>query len=114
MSMRIQDALSNCCEGVKNFGSAAVSWIGKSVTAIGSFISGIAKKIAEFVKPYFERLKTFAQENQQPLIIAAVAFTLGAILTAIFCRGTGTTPVSTSAGTPAPTSSAGTPAPVSS
>ena len=105
MSMRIQDALSNCCEGVKNFASSAASWIGKTVTAAGSFLIEGAQKIAEFVKPHFEHLKTFAQENKQSLIIAGVAFTIGAIVTAVitnvFNRGTETTPTAPT-GTTAP------------
>ena len=97
--MRIQDAFSNCCEGIKDFASSAVAWIGKTVTAAGVFISESAKKVAEFVKPHFENLKTFVQENKQSIIIATVAFAVGAILTAIitqvFCKGT-SNPVTTS------------------
>ena len=89
--MRVQDAFTNCCEGVKSFASSAVEWMGKTVSAIGAFIADGVKKIAEFVKPHFEHLKTFAQENKQSIIVAAVAFTVGAVLTAIitqvFCRG---------------------------
>lgn len=100
MSMRIQDALSNCCGGIKNFVSAPACWIGKTVTATGAYIAEVATKVAEFVKPHFENLKTFAQENRQSIIIATVAFTVGAIATAVitnvFCRGTDTTPPETS------------------
>ncbi len=101
MSMRIQDALSNCCEGFKDFASSAVSWIGKTVTATGSFIVEGASKVAEFVKPHFEHIKTFAQENRQSILIAAIGFTVGAIASAVvtnvFCRGTGANPASTAA-----------------
>ncbi len=65
--MRIQDALSNCCEGIKEFASAAANWIGKTVSATGAFIAEIAAKVAEFVKPHFEHLKTFAQEHKDML-----------------------------------------------
>jgi hypothetical protein len=104
--MRIQDAFSNCCEGIKEFAFSAASWIGKTVTATGSFLVEGTHKVAEFVKPHFENLKTFAQENKESLVIATVACTIGAILTAIisnvFYRGTNTTPTSssTSAATP--------------
>jgi hypothetical protein len=95
MSMRIQEAFSNCCEGIKDLASATACWIGKTVTATGAFIAEVAHKVAEFVKPHFENIKTFAQENKQSIIIAAVAFTFGAIATAIitnvFCRGTNAT-----------------------
>ncbi len=103
MSMRIQDALSNCCDGIKDFASAAASWIGRTVTAAGAFAIEGAQKVAEFIKPHFENLKTFAQENKQSLFVATVACTFGAIATAIitnvFCRGTDTTPPATSATT---------------
>lgn len=99
MSMRIQEALSNCCEGIKDFASSAATWIGKTVSAAGSFLSETASKVAKFVKPHFENLKKFAQENKQSLIIAGVAFAIGAVLTAIisnvFCKGTNTTPTTT-------------------
>ena len=105
MSMRIQDALSNCCEGIKDFATSAAAWIGRTVSAVGSFIGETASKVAEFVKPHFERLKTFAQENRQPIIIAAVAFAVGAIVTAVvnnvLCRSQAAS--ATSAGTPSAT-----------
>ena len=81
--MKIQEALSNCCEGVRDFASAAATWIGKTVSNIGSFLSDSVAKIAEFVKPYFEKMKVFAQQNKQPIIIAAIAFTAGSIITAV-------------------------------
>ena len=106
MSMRIQDALSNCCEGIKDFASTAASWIGKTVTATGSFLVEGTAKVAEFVKPHFQNLRTFAQENKQSILIAAVAFAVGAVATAVvtnvFCRGTNT-PVTTAASTTAAT-----------
>ena len=101
MSMRIQDALSNCCEGIKEFAASAAAWIGRTVSAAGAFISETAAKVAEFVKPHFERLKTFAQENKQSIMIAAIGFAIGAVVTAIvnnvFCRSA--SPVSSTAGT---------------
>ena len=100
MSMRIQDALSNCCEGVKDFAFATADWIGKTVTTAAAFIAEGVEKVAEFVKPYFENLKTFAQENRDSILIAAIAFTIGVIGTAIttqfFCNGTNTPPPGTS------------------
>jgi phage-related protein len=99
--MRIQDACSNCCAGIKEFASNTASWIGKTVTATGAFIAESAEKVAEFVKPYFENLKTFCQENKESILVAAIAFTLGAIAYAIinqvFCRGTNTPPPATTA-----------------
>ena len=101
MTMRIQDALSNCCEGIKDFASSAASWIGKTVSAIGSYLAEMAAKVAQFVKPHFEQLKTFAQENKQSIIIASIAFAIGAVLTTIinnvFCSST---PAATSTATP--------------
>jgi hypothetical protein len=105
MSMRIQDAFTNCCEGVKVFASETGAWIGKIVSAIGEFISDGVRKSAEFIKPHFEHLKTFAQENKQSIIIASIAFAIGAVATAIitqvFCRGTGTGVTTTSSTTAA-------------
>ncbi len=92
MSMRIQDALSNCCEGIKEFASSAANWIGKTASAIGSYLAEMAAKVAQFVKPHFEQLKTFAQENKQSIIIASIGFAIGAVLTTIinnvFCSNT--------------------------
>jgi hypothetical protein len=99
--MRIQDGLSNCCKGIKDFASSAVNWIGKTVTAAGSFIAERAAKIAEFVKPHFEHLKTFVHENKQPLTIAGVAVAAGIGITLLFQKICGK-PTATHA-TPAPT-----------
>lgn len=107
MSMRIQDAFTNCCDGVKIFASEAGAWISGTANAIAKFVGESVQKVAEFVKPHFENLKTFAQENKQSIIIAAVAFAIGAIATAIisqvFCRGTGTGPTTTTSTTSAAT-----------
>jgi len=90
--MRIQDALSNCCEGIKEFASSAATWIGKTVSAIGSYLAEMAAKVAQFVKPHFEQLKTFAQENKQAIIIASIAVAIGAVLAtvinSVFCSST--------------------------
>lgn len=95
MVTRIQDACSNICEGAREFASAAGEWISKTVTTTSAYIGDIAHKVAEFARPYFENLKTFAQENKQSLLIAGVAFAVGSLLSAIianvFCRGTNTT-----------------------
>lgn len=92
MSMRIQDALSNCCDGAKAFASGAVDWMSKAITATGAFIAESARKVAEFVKPHFENLKTFARENKESLIIGSIGVAIGAIVTTIvskvFCKPT--------------------------
>ena len=92
--MRIQDALSNCCEGIKDFASVTANKVGKITTAIGNCIGETARKAADFAKPQFENFKTFAQENRQPIIISAVAFAVGVataiIMSKVFCRGTNT------------------------
>src|SRR5690349_6838521 len=97
--MRIQDALSNCCEGIKEFASTAATWISKTVSNIGSYLADMAAKVAQFVKPHFEQLRTFVQENQQSILIASIAFAVGAVLTVIinnvFCSNT---PASSTAG----------------
>lgn len=108
MSMGISEALAKCCEGAKEFALTAATWMGKTVTVVGSYLASTAQtvgsffmstaaKIAEFVKPHFEQLKTFAQENKQSIIIAAVACCVGSVLTAIFSR------VCCSSGAPATT-----------
>lgn len=109
MSMRVQDALSQGCEGVKNFASSAATWFGKTVSAAGTFIADFMSKVAEFVKPHFENLKTFVHENKHNIILATVGFAVGAILATIianvFCKETGasqtqsSTAVSSSAAT---------------
>lgn len=106
MSMRIQDTCSNCCEGIKDFASNTASWLSKTVSNIGAFIVEGAEKVAECVKPHFENLKTFCQENKESILIAAVAFVLGAVAYAIinnvFCRGTNTPPATSTAATSTP------------
>jgi hypothetical protein len=103
MTMRIQDALTNCCEGIKEFVSAGAAWFGKSVTAAAEFTVQGAHKVAEFSKPHLEHAKTFAQENKESIIIAAVGFAVGALLTAIianfFCGGQTPPATSTTSGT---------------
>lgn len=92
MSMRIQEALSNCCTGVRDFASSAASKIGGAIKSASTVAADTMKKVATTVRPHFENLKTWAQENRQSIIIAAVSFAVGAIGTAIiynvFCRGT--------------------------
>ena len=94
--MRIQEALTGCCGGIKQFGANAVDWVGKTGSAVGSFIMDGARKVADFIRPFFESVKQFYQENQDSIIVATIAFTVGAILTAIisnvFCKGTNTAP----------------------
>ena len=68
MSMRIQDVLSSCCDGIKDFASSAASWIGKTVTATGSFVVEGTAKVAQFVRPHFDSFRTFAQENRQYIL----------------------------------------------
>lgn len=113
MSMRIQEALSKCCEGlngIKDFASSAASRIGKNVSTAGSFLSDGAAKVAEFVKPHFESLKSFAQNNQQSILVAGLVLVAGAIATAImtqvFQRGTGTSESSNAASSSLAVSSA--------
>ncbi len=99
--MKIQEAFSNCCQGIKEFTVAAATWMGKTVTALGSFLAGIARKVAEFARPYFEQLRTFARENKQPIIVATIAFAVGAVVTAVinqlFCKATDAQPTTTTA-----------------
>ncbi len=103
--MRIQDAFTNCCDGIKGFASEAGSWIAKTVSTAAEFLGESARKVGEFVKPHFENLKTFAQENKQSIVIAAIAFAIGAIgtaiLTQVFCRGTVTGATTSSSATAA-------------
>ena len=102
MSMRIQEALSNFCSSISGFASSAASQIAKFATTIGSAAVETTKKVADFVRPQFENIRTWAQENRQSILVAAVAFTVGAIGTAIaynvFARGADV-PASTSATT---------------
>ena len=107
MSMRVQDTFSNCCAGIKDFFSATAAWIGKSVTTAGAYVMNGAKKAAEVAKPHLENMKTYAQQNKESVLIGAIAFTVGAIASAliynVFCRGTNTPPPPATT-TPAPTS----------
>jgi hypothetical protein len=96
MSMKIQTACSNGCEGVKDFALAAGAWIGKTVTTARAFITEGAKKAATFAKPYFEQLKVFAENNKQPIIIAVAGFALGVVahvvINNIFCKRSSSDP----------------------
>lgn len=86
MSMRIQEALSTGCNGIKSFASSTAAWIGKTVSAAGAFIADLIAKVAEFVKPHFENLKTFVREHKQALIIATVAGAIGTVLGLVFAN----------------------------
>lgn len=107
MSVRIQDGVTNCCAGITEAASQAVQWIGNAASTAGSYVVSTVQKVADFAKPHFNNLKAWAQQNKESLLIAGIAFAVGAILTAItyslFCQGT--TPP-TSSGTSALTSSA--------
>ncbi len=105
MSMKIQDALSSCCKGIKEFASSAATWIGKSVTATGSFLSQTATKVAELAKPHFDHLKNLARENRQSLIIvgitSAVSVIATLIMTNLFSKATDPATPPPAPGTPA-------------
>lgn len=96
MSMRIQEFLSNCCEGTKYYASEAASWIGKTVSPIGDMAAESTHKVMEFVKQNWESVKSWAQDNRQSLILAAIACAIGAIGTiivySVFARGTAAQP----------------------
>lgn len=104
--MRIEATLQNC-SGVQEFASAAANWIGKTATTVGSAIAEGAHKVAEFVRPYFENLKSFAQENSQAIFIFSLGAMVGAfalhMINSIFCRGTNRPPETTTTGTTATT-----------
>jgi hypothetical protein len=103
MSMRIQDACSNCCDGIREFASQAAAWISQAASNTGNFITETTAKVAEFIKPQFENLRALAKENKQGIIIASVAFGIGAALAAaistVFCKETN---MSAAAPAPAP------------
>jgi hypothetical protein len=82
MTGQIQETISNGCQGFTAFCSSAAQWFGRMVTEAGVFISDTASKVAEAAKPYFEHVKTFAQKNGDSIIVGAIAFTLGSIITA--------------------------------
>jgi hydroxymethylglutaryl-CoA reductase len=84
MSIRVQETASNCCEGVKNFASSAAAWAGRTVTMISSSVRETISKVAEMVKPHFENLRVFIENNKGSIVISAVACLIGAALTAIF------------------------------
>lgn len=88
--MRLESTLNNC-SGVQEFASAAANWIGQTAYAVGSAIAQGAQKVAEFVRPYFESLKSFVQENKQGIFIFTLGAMLGAfalhVINSVFCRG---------------------------
>lgn len=95
MSMRIQEALSNCCQGIGAFLSRAGESIGTTVSTVTAYTADYAQKAAEYVQPHFENLKTFVSENRGPILLVTAAAAIGAIayavINSIFCRGTNTT-----------------------
>lgn len=91
-------AFQDVVDGAQNLVYSAAAGLGtlaagaaKAAQVAGVFLLDCASKIAEFVKPYFVQLKNFAHENRQSLIIAGVAFAVGAVATMVanhvFCRG---------------------------
>jgi hypothetical protein len=103
MSMNVQNSSSGYYAGVRNFASTTANKMSRAMNAVGNCIADTARKAADFAKPHFQNLKTFAQENRQPIIISAVAFAVGVvtaiIMSKVFCRGTNT--VSSPAAAPA-------------
>ncbi|MGC1878179.1 MAG: hypothetical protein WA347_01325 [Rhabdochlamydiaceae bacterium] len=94
MSMNVQNSSSGYYAGVRNFASATASKMSRAMNAVGNCIAETTRKAADFAKPHFQNLKTFAQENRQSIIISAVAFAVGVataiIMSKVFCRGTNT------------------------
>jgi ABC-type transporter Mla subunit MlaD len=100
MSMRIQDALSNCCEAIREFAASAAVCIARTGSTICTTVAETMSKVAEFARPYFESLRTLAQEHHVPILIATIAFGVGAavsaFITTVFCNNR---PASTSGAT---------------
>lgn len=77
--MKIQEALSNCCQSVQSWGSKAVTWFGKSVSNITTTFGEYARKGAELAKPYFQNAQNFLSQNKPYVWVATVAFGVGAV-----------------------------------
>jgi hypothetical protein len=91
MSIRVQDAPS-CFDAIKEFAASAAACIAKTGSTICTTVAETMSKVAEFARPHFESLRTLAQENHVPILIATVAFGLGAavsaFITTVFCNRT--------------------------
>lgn len=85
-SMRIQEAFTNCCEGMKDFASQAASGVANALTTVGSAAAETLQKVAKLAQPHFDKLMKFGQENKQSILIAAIACAFGAIATVVFSR----------------------------
>lgn len=83
--MTVQEAgtCSTIFQTISDSVSSVVEWGSKSVQTIGSTVADYAQKAAEYAKPHFDKLKDFVTENRGPIIIAAVAATVGAITFAL-------------------------------
>jgi hypothetical protein len=101
--MRIQDALSNCCEAIREFTASSMVWIGQTGSALYATAAETMSKVTEFVRPHFHNLSTLAYEHRVPILIATVAFALGAAISAfvttVLCRDPGHARSSTAATT---------------
>jgi hypothetical protein len=80
MSMRVHDAATACYSQVQHVATTTVAWIGKTVSTVATYFSELVSKIAEFVKPYFDKAMSLAKNNQATLLItAAVVTTVGVV-----------------------------------
>lgn len=97
--MRIQEMMTQCCDGVSKFASGAVNtlaaaaqWFGKTVTVVGKNVAEYAQKAMEYAKPFFENVKNFVSENRNSILIAGISAIVGAIgfavLNNVFSRST--------------------------
>jgi hypothetical protein len=107
MSSTIQNALTSVCDGIKNFVQSVGAWGSRAVTNGTAFVVETTTKVSEFIKPQFEAVRTFAQENKTTLLWSTLALTVGVVVGAIvnnqlFARGTNT-PAPETAPAPAPT-----------
>jgi len=91
MSMTVQEpgTCSTIFQTISDQTANVAEWITKTVQAFGSTIADYAQKVAEYVKPQFEKISDFLSENRGPILVAAIAAAVGAalyaVISAVFC-----------------------------
>ncbi len=67
MCTQVQDAMSNCFQGVQTFAVNAGEWISSTVIWLRDAIVDYAQKVAEWIKPHWENFTTFASSQFENL-----------------------------------------------
>ncbi len=102
-SMRIQEALSNCCQTASQTAATVATWAGHQVSVVAQFLGEAWEKVSAFVAsaweklvafagPQLEKARNFAVKNQASIIIGLIGAVIGGALVAACSTGNSSAP----------------------